>query len=267
MEYLARELLLTFLQAFSARSTHIAVLRANACVEVVSGFGVDPWASRDEQIVNLWDDVPSAVAMRNRRTVVAVNRGDFQEMFPSLMDRCVPTRSLVAVPLCTSLTTIGAWCVSFESPDYVKEAIGPMETTADVLALYFSGRYTRFDAGGSLEGEPTSPADTEQPTAVDSLELSDRQVTVLRLLAGGFTYDQIARRIGFSNSTVRMELLKMYRMFGVTSRLDAVTKAVSLGLVDRQDLGDRERIRVGGGGHWCLVKRAWSSDRPLTMQA
>lgn len=265
MEYLARELLLTFLQAFSARSTHIAVLRANACVEVVSGFGVDPWASRDEQIVNLWDDVPSAVAMRNRRTVVAVNRGDFQEMFPSLMDRCVPTRSLVAVPLCTSLTTIGAWCVSFESPDYVKEAIGPMETTADVLALYFSGRYNRFDAGGSLEGEPTSPAATEQPTAVDSLELSERQVTVLRLLAGGFTYDQIARRIGFSNSTVRMELLKMYRMFGVTSRLDAVTKAVSLGLVDRQDLGDRERIRVGG--HWCLVKRAWSSDRPLTMQA
>ena len=247
MEYLARELLLTFLQAFSARSTHIAVLRANACVEVVSGFGVDPWASRDEQIVNLWDDVPSAVAMRNRRTVVAVNRGDFQEMFPSLMDRCVPTRSLVAVPLCTSLTTIGAWCVSFEGPDYVQEAIGPMETIADVLALYFSGRYTRFDAGGSLEGEPTSPAATEQPTAVDSLELSERQVTVLRLLAGGFTYDQIARRIGFSNSTVRMELLKMYRMFGVTSRLDAVTKAVSLGLVDRQDLGDRERIRVGGG--------------------
>ena len=253
MEDLARELLLTFLQAFTARSTHISVLRSNASIEVVSSFGLDSCAPRDEKAMDLWDDAPSPMAIRSRRTLVAVNHGEFPEMFPFLVDRGIAERPVIAVPLRTSLTTIGAWCVSFENPHLAKEAIGPMESMADILALYFSGRDTRLVMDDPNEGEPTDRVVVEQPIAVDLSELSQRQVTVLRLLAGGFTYDQIARRIGFSNSTVRMELLKMYRMLGVSSRMDAVVQAVSLNLVHREDLGDRERIRVGGG-HGCLVR-------------
>jgi len=257
MEDLARELLLTFLQAFTARSTHISVLRSNASVQVVSGFGLDSCAPRDEKAMDLWDDAPSPMAIRSRRTLVAVNHSDFSEMFPSLVDRGIAERPVIAVPLRTSLTTIGAWCVSFENPQLAKEAIGSMETIADVLALYFSGRDTRLVMDVALEDDSTTRAVIEQPTPVVSSELSQRQVTVLRLLAAGFTYDQIARRIGYSNSTVRMELLKMYRMLGVSSRMDAVMKAVSLDLVDHEDLGDRERIRVGGGAR---VPREVSAD-------
>lgn len=247
MEDLARELLLTFLQAFTARSTHIAALRSNASVEVVSGFGLDSCAAHEEAAMDLWTDTPLAMAIRSCSTLVAVNHDEFPEMFPSVVDRSVSERPLVAVPLRTSVTSIGAWCVSFESPHFAKEAIGPMETMADVLALYFSGRDTRVVVDDAIECEPISQAFNAQVTPVTSVELSERQVTVLRLLAAGLTYDQIARRIGYSNSTVRMELLKMYRMLGVSSRMDAVMKAVSLDLVDHEDLGDRERIRVGGG--------------------
>ena len=187
------------------------------------------------------------MAIRSRRTLVVVDHGDIPEMFPFLVDRGMAERPLIAVPLRTSLTTIGAWCASFESPHFAKEAIGPMETMADVLALYFRGRDTRTVVDDAIESEPISQAINVQVTPVTSVELSERQVTVLRLLAAGLTYDQIARRIGYSNSTVRMELLKMYRMLGVSSRMDAVMKAVSLNLVDREDLGHRERIRVGGG--------------------
>ena len=65
----------------------------------------------------------------------------------------------------------------------------------------------------------------------DSAQLTQRQLRVLRLLEDGLTLHQIAGRIGFSESTVRMESLAIYRALGVHDRASAVAAAHDLGIL------------------------------------
>jgi len=55
--------------------------------------------------------------------------------------------------------------------------------------------------------------------------LTPRQRTILAAMAEGMTNRQIAARIAFSESTVRLESMAIYRYFGVHSRVEAVAVA------------------------------------------
>ena len=59
------------------------------------------------------------------------------------------------------------------------------------------------------------------------------EARVLELMAHDLTMQQIASRIGFSDSTVRMESLAIYRALGVHDRHQAVETARSSGLLPR----------------------------------
>ena len=61
--------------------------------------------------------------------------------------------------------------------------------------------------------------------------LTVRQTVILQAMAHGLTNAQIARRINFSESTVRLESMSIYRHFGVHSRLEAVRAAQEAGVL------------------------------------
>ena len=52
------------------------------------------------------------------------------------------------------------------------------------------------------------------------------------LLAEGFTTHQIGRRLGISPRTVETHARKLYRKRGVKTRIQAIARAASLGLID-----------------------------------
>lgn len=89
---------------------------------------------------------------------------------------------------------------------------------------------------------------------IENQSLTQRQREILILLAQGLTYDQIGHRIGFSHSTVRMELMHIYRAFGVTSREEAVQWARNENLIPSKETDDqakskREEKKRGGGNN------------------
>ena len=61
--------------------------------------------------------------------------------------------------------------------------------------------------------------------------LTVRQTVILQAMARGMTNAQIARDISFSESTVRLESMSIYRYFGVHSRIDAVQAAREAGVL------------------------------------
>jgi DNA-binding NarL/FixJ family response regulator len=63
-------------------------------------------------------------------------------------------------------------------------------------------------------------------------ELSNRQIEVLRLLGGGLTTRQMASRLGISERTVEAHVSKLYGKLGVRTRVEAVGRGISLGLID-----------------------------------
>ncbi len=66
------------------------------------------------------------------------------------------------------------------------------------------------------------------------LLLTDRELAVLDLLAGGLITTAIARRLGISPRTVGKHLEQAYRKLGANDRVSAVLRAHSLGLVPSQ---------------------------------
>ena len=62
--------------------------------------------------------------------------------------------------------------------------------------------------------------------------LTPRERQVLELLGGGSTIGQIATRLGISPRTVETHVAKLYRKLGVRTRVQAIARAATLGLVD-----------------------------------
>lgn len=63
-------------------------------------------------------------------------------------------------------------------------------------------------------------------------DLTDRELQVLGLLSEGRTMRQIATRLGISPRTVETHVAKVYRKLGVRTRVQAVSRAAALGLVE-----------------------------------
>ena len=61
--------------------------------------------------------------------------------------------------------------------------------------------------------------------------LSPRQLDILRLVAKGFNNDEIAERIGISRGGVKAHLAIVFDRLGASSRTEAASLAVSLGII------------------------------------
>jgi DNA-binding NarL/FixJ family response regulator len=61
--------------------------------------------------------------------------------------------------------------------------------------------------------------------------LTDRELEVLRLAAGGLTNRGIGLKLNISDRTVQGHLASIYAKLEVGSRTEAVTKALQMGLI------------------------------------
>ena len=97
-----------------------------------------------------------------------------------------------------------------------------VDDVAEILGVYLIG------GGASLMRRSVERSTVPR---LDAAVLTPRQVRILTLMAANCTNPQIASRIGFSVSTVRMESLTIYRALGVHDRKHAVVAGRALGLV------------------------------------
>jgi putative nucleotidyltransferase with HDIG domain len=75
------------------------------------------------------------------------------------------------------------------------------------------------------------PTSTGRPRQVDPCPMSGREIDVLRRLAKGMVYKQIATELGLSTSTVRTHLHNVYGKLGAMDRAQAVLIATERGWI------------------------------------
>ena len=63
-------------------------------------------------------------------------------------------------------------------------------------------------------------------------QLSDRELTILRLVEQGFSNNHVAEKLGYSEATVRADLSRLYKLLGANGRREVVRKARDSGLYD-----------------------------------
>ena len=75
------------------------------------------------------------------------------------------------------------------------------------------------------------PSASNRPRQVDPCPMSGREIDVLRRLARGMVYKQIASELGLSTSTVRTHLHNVYGKLGAMDRAQAVLIATERGWI------------------------------------
>jgi DNA-binding NarL/FixJ family response regulator len=86
-------------------------------------------------------------------------------------------------------------------------------------------------------GRRVIPADVARTLAefTPRIELTAREVEVLRLVAKGLRNREIARVIGRTEGTVKAHLKNIHEKLGVDDRTEAVTLALQRGIIHLDD--------------------------------
>jgi DNA-binding NarL/FixJ family response regulator len=181
----------------------------------------------------IWDERPSAVAIREKRICTVASRAQFQLEFPDVALALPDVAGLIAVPLLMNHTPLGVLVVAsdhdLEHPGQAEEVISDF---ALVLSLYLRGglptsAHHRPElmpvAGKRNEGDGHGSTKRNHLTA--------RQRAILNFLGERLTNRQIAERLGFSESTIRQETMAIYAYLQVGGRREAVHAAKMNGLI------------------------------------
>ncbi len=103
---------------------------------------------------------------------------------------------------------------------------------ADALSRVAAGeRVFTPDQERSAVQELGRMARQSRASSVAQASISRRELEILEFVSLGLTVKQVATRLGLSPRTVETHIAKLYRKLGVRNRVQAISRAVSLGLI------------------------------------
>jgi len=114
--------------------------------------------------------------------------------------------------------------------DYQRLArVHPQEIYVGLIALGFLALGVFI--GIRLFGAPAAVVDEGNPNAKAALGISERELEVLREIAGGRSNKEIAAQLNVSPNTIKTHVARLFEKLGARRRTEAILKARELGIV------------------------------------
>jgi DNA-binding CsgD family transcriptional regulator len=203
-----------------ATSVFVSSLSPNNNVEYVGQFGLDPqiWELYP-RTTSIFDKYPITDAMRTRKTTWINTLPDWGDEYPLLKPIEYPGKEksfiCMAIEKCaTPVAVVGI----FASP--VIEVDGEIDaflgTIANLLSLHL---YSKDDLLSSQNGSPHKSAALKKNKTNEVL--SERQMLILKMISENRTNISISELLGYSESTIRQETIKIYAKLGCNGREEA----------------------------------------------
>ena len=192
-------------------------LSPQASLEVIDSFGLTAEQRDGWNNVPLEHDVPSSDCVREDRLVWIADSADWEEQYPHLMHYpgSDKLKTLINAPLYLTGSPIGVLGIMCGiEHKATSEEIAFVDIVAGLVSLHISKAQSR-----KLELEERSAY------------LTKRQVTILEMISRQMTNMQIARELGYSESTIRHETMRIYELLQASGRRDAVGIARKLSLI------------------------------------
>ena len=215
------------------RAAAICRFAPDGAPTLVGSFGLPQEAVDSYAAHSLWDSSPMSDCVISGEPVILLTSAEVDEEYPGCADDSPAIRAPMAVwPLALPQSAFGTLHLALPAPSAAQALLSDGAEVAVLLSLYLSlagPALPRPSRPESAIGEPTPGTATGQARLAE--ELTERQSAILARMATGQTNAQIARDIGFSESTVRQETMAIYRHLGATDRHDATRLAAERGLI------------------------------------
>ncbi len=141
-----------------------------------------------------------------------------------------PTRVLVLTGRLDSQVVFD--CIRAGADGYVGKTSGVGLITEAIETIAAGGRvFTPEQERGAVDALGRMARRVREASGI-ATHLTSREAEILRLISKGLTMRQIAVRLSVSPRTVESHIARLYRKLGVRTRVQAVGRAASLGLVD-----------------------------------
>jgi DNA-binding CsgD family transcriptional regulator len=230
MDKIAQFLVLNTFAQHQARAALINGVSPNGDILTLGSFGVESEQLDEPNNVKVWHQTPAVEVIRTGEPI-HLTEPQIENNGYTLLTLDEALEQPIAVwPLVLAAEKLGSIEVHF-SMTYDERAIsGKLATISPVLALYLNliSANHEHESDNSLDLQPS----VNGSNGHKARSLTDRQMTILRMITAGMTNPQIAARIGFSDSTVRQETMAIYRFLGVNGRREAARVATVKGLAD-----------------------------------
>ena len=170
-------------------------------------------------IYNLNEKYPSTDTLLHRRTTWINTLPDFGDDYPLLKEFPYTTgaKSVICFPVDKADTPVASFSI------YSRDVIQPnaeieafLRAVGSVFSMYMFSQDSKAHERLRIRGKHTS-SDVESTAS----ELTERQQVILRLISEDRTNLAISDHLGYSESTIRQETIKIFAKLGCTGRHEA----------------------------------------------
>jgi hypothetical protein len=213
------------LRVFSALDTSTAFicqLNENNLIESLGVYGIGK--GLEDKYPNLYsfnEHLPVPVAMRNRKIVWINDLPEWPDEYPGLKGKPAVngSKTFICFPIeksGTPVAAIGIFCSTDIRPSSEIETF--LKTIGHVLSLhlYKDSNLSEKQIAKGLKSNFTN----SNPGSPDA-DLSERQQLILKMISEGRTNSTIGDLLGYSESTVRQETIKIFAKLGCNGREEA----------------------------------------------
>jgi DNA-binding CsgD family transcriptional regulator len=192
-----------------------AALEGDGSIIPTGQFGFKPEVLKSWQKSSIEEEIPISDALKSNNIVWVANKDQWMRDYPDLAkyENDFTTNTFIAWPISVRgayMSVLGLCVRSTEAP--TQALLSFFETVGGIFAL-------------QLSQHPIATSTKEEDElATQYLLFTRRQRDVIHLMAEGLTNQQIASELGFSESTIRQETMRIYGILNAAGRADAIRK-------------------------------------------
>lgn len=223
-----RSLALNVLLEYGVVATYVARLDSDGHISMIGSYGYSQQRVENTGRPSIWENMSITETIRTGKVMIYESWEEYIARYPDKAHMASPGKAFVCLPLRVKGARAGGLGISFAEP-ITHAGINPR------LWEVFSAAGDVFLTKGwaaELLRRPVPTVDFGEDEKFAAATLSDREQVVLKQVALGKTNQQIARDLSFSESTIKQDTIRIFKVLGVKTRKDAVLAAKTLGLID-----------------------------------
>jgi len=220
LDEILSHIVLVVFAPLNAEAIFMCQINSGNQAERVGAWGMPLEMFRSQgSLFNLNDKYPSTDALRYRKTTWVNTLPEWGDDYPLLKDFPYTTgaKSFIAFPIekaGTPVATLGVFSRDDILPNAEIETF--LKAVGSVFSMYMFSQDSRTRAAIRVQ-------EKHMPSHVESTDnkLTERQEMILRLISEGRTNLTISELLGYSESTIRQETIKIFAKLNCTGRKEA----------------------------------------------